>query len=930
LLCYYYDVCNLPDRRLMSVEIVGGSAMTQRKKSQNIGSLMIVVFSAVFLWALTAVVWPVPVVYAGDPTIITITVTSSLETYFYDPGLEEEGGTVYFNNLIGEGGGQVITVTTTVSGSMPITLTGATAFGMTPISDTNSSGELGITYTIGTSAGTENGVLFTVTDSDGLTDTALITFTQDITEPTIISPTLNELSPFLHADGSMLYYGDEVALFWVEGEAQDDGAGPFQATYSDAFESAPQDDDLIPPLYSWEGYYAVAAETDYGNGTITVTVSDQVGNSATQIFTYTRDTDSPDISYGSPPIVEDSPYLYAPYPDGTTVYYSHQMGGTAQSFTVQGSATDNDGGAGLDRATFSSPHLNDPGDDLTFPDWSGTYYVDSSDSGSGTITVTVYDNVSNWSEKTFNYIEDTTNPTVSLTYVTPGSYDEDDPEDWLDADSSNWYNAGDFTAGGGDDWQFTSYTDDDGAGLSSCTAVWDHSTNQSDRTLPCGPGGDGTFLGISSDDDGTVTVTVTLTDYVGNSASDTVLFNIDNTKPTITSPYISEDSDYLYRADDLITVYYGNITLETFTVHGSSDDTGVGLDRAEFSDAFGAAPSDDDTPDAWEGTYYPNDNQNWGSDTITVTVYDRLENYDYENFYYISDTVPPGVDVDCPAVSSDPSWSVSWTGSDSPPASGLKHFDVQYKVEESGGWQDWHTNTSLIEDTFGPTFPIPVQDNTTYCFKVRAKDNVSNVSSYTTGEDCTTYSSGIKKVFLPKLMAPEPNWGFETGDFTSWQQYGQLEQSVSTAMPHSGNYSALLGSPGYPCYGVPVGSAWLRRWVTVPSSGSPTLSFYYRIFTQDKTAPAYYDKLDLFAVYINDYINDSQLVVEDANITYPPTCAQIYDLCSDDWCYVSFSLDAYKGQRIEITFYNYNRADPPANYPERYNTYTYIDDVSVK
>jgi hypothetical protein len=1006
--------------------------MTHRNKSQNMGLLMIVVLSAVFLWALTAVLWPVPVVYAEGPEIITLTVTSSLETYFYDPGLDPTGGTVYFNNLIGEGGGQVITVTTTVSGSMPITLTGATAFGMTPISDTNSTGELGITYTIGTSAGTENGVLFTVTDSDGFTDTALITFTQDITDPlvefddvtnpdydsvgdeldddgsnwydpdhlsagwyftstvtdtlsdpalanaswdhsndaydqltydpgldgdgvfsgvsddgdgvvtvtltitdnvgnsasdlvvfnldntdpTITSPTITEGSAYLHANGLTVYYGDKMGTasqaFTVQGNAQDSGVGLHYVSYSAALNQGYSTDYLH--LEAWYRDYT-ANQSHTTSGVITATVYDRLGNFATQTFTYTRDITSPDISYGSPPIVENSPHD-ALYADGTTVYYSDQMGGTAQSFTVRGDATDNGGGAGLWRATFSSPHLNDPGDDLTFPDWSGIYYVDSSESGSGTITVKVYDNVSNWSQRTFDYVEDTTAPTVVLTDVTDPGYDENTNE--LDTDGSNWYNAGDFTAGGGGGWAFTSDTNDDGAGLASGTAAWDHSNNDFDRPIrDCGPDGDGIFLDASGDGEGTVTVTVTITDNVGNSASDTVVFNIDNTEPTITSPYISEDSDYLYRADDLITIYYGNMALATFTVHGSSqDNTGVGLDRAEFSDAFGAAPSDDDTPDDWAGTYYPNNSQNWGDGTIYVTVYDLLDNAASQTFDYFQDTEPPEVDVTCPPSSSVPSWSVSWSGSDPSPPSGLKHFDVQYWVE-SDGWQDWHTGTLLKQDTFGPDSPIPVQDNTTYCFKVRGEDNVSNVSSWTTGEDCTTYSSGIKRAFLPILWAPDPNWGFETGDFTNWQQHGgELAQSVSTAEHHSGNYSARLGRPGYDCEGgVPIGSAWLRRSVTVPSSGSPTLSFWYKIFSQDKNS-ALSDQYDLFAVYVNG----SQLW-KDANTNDPYGCDTLREL---PWRSGTVSLTDYKGESIQIAFYAYNRPDG------WYNTYVYVDDVSVE
>jgi len=475
--------------------------------------------------------------------------------------------------------------------------------------------------------------------------------------------------------------------------------------------------------------------------------------------------------------------------------------------------------------------------------------------------------------------------------------------------------ADDFTGG---NWTFTSTTNDDGAGRASCSAFWDHSNDTYDHTTGCTLDGDGSFSGVNNDDDGTVTVTVTLTDHVGNSDSDTVLFSIDNTEPTITSPYISEDSDYLYRADDLITIYYGDemTSVQTFTVNGSSNDTGVGLDRAEFSGAFDTAPVSDTTPSTWSGKYYP-DNQDWGNGTITVKVSDWLHNAAYQTFDYIRDKESPMVDVTCPPASSDPSWSVSWNNSSDPPpnASGLKHFDVQYKVE-SGGWQDWHTGTLLTQDTFGPDSPIHVQDNTTYCFRVRAEDNVSNESSYTTGEDCTTYHSGIKKVFLPILVAPNPNWGFETGDFTNWQHGGQLVQSVSTAEHHSGNYSALLGSPSYDCRGgVPVGSAWLRRSVTVPSSGSPTLSFWYKIFTQDKNS-ALSDQYDLFAVYVN-----GGLLWKDANTSDPYGCGTLKEL---EWRPGTISLNDYKGQTIPIAFYVYNRPDG------WYNTYVYVDDVSVQ
>jgi len=877
-----------------------------QQKSRKIGLLMFVVVSAALLWALAALVWPVSVVYADDPEILTITVTSSRGTYFYDPGLDPTGGTVYFNSVGGEGAGQVLTVTVTCSGTAT-RFEGAPAFNDTPPLDFSAPWQ--VTYTVEAGAGTQSGIAFTVTNVlSGTTDTAAITFTQDNTDPAITSPAITEGSVYLHADGLTVYYGDDMMAsqaFTVQGDAQDSGAGLHHVAYTAALNQPYYED--FSHLGSWYRDYT-ANRNNTTSGVITVTIYDRVGNSATQIFTYTRDTISPTIS--SPLIAESSPYLHA---DGTTVYYSNQMGSTSQSFAAQGSAADNTGGAGLYRATFSPALGSSPDPDDTPAEWSGSYSVESSDSGNGTITVKVYDNVSNWSQQTFDYTEDTTNPTVALTYVTPGSYDEDDPDNWLDDDGSNWYKASDFTGG---NWAFTSDTADGGAGRASGSASWDHSANQTDRTLPCGIGGDGTFSGVSGDANGTVTVTVTITDHVGNSANDQVVFNIDNTDPTITSPSISESSPYLHA--DGFTLYYGDEmgSVQVFYVNGSSNDTGVGLDRARFSEAFGATPSDDTTPSAWSGRYDP-DNQDWGNGTITVTVSDRLGNAAYQTFNYLRDTEPPTVDVNCPAVTSVPSWTVSWSASDPPPASGLNHYDVQYKVGAAGSWQNWHMNTLLTQDTFGPTSPINVEDDQTYYFRARAVDNVSNQQQYTTGDDATTYHSGVKKVFLPIIVAPDPNWGFETCNFTSWQHGGQLERSISTNVRHSGSCSALLGNPAYVCQnGVPIGSAWLRRSVTVPSSGSPTLSFWYRIYTQDKNS-ALSDEYDLFAVYING----SQLVVKDANTSDPFGCSALKDL---GWKQRIFSLNAYKGQTIQITFYVYNRPD------KWYNTYVYIDDVSVQ
>jgi hypothetical protein len=286
----------------------------------------------------------------------------------------------------------------------------------------------------------------------------------------------------------------------------------------------------------------------------------------------------------------------------------------------------------------------------------------------------------------------------------------------------------------------------------------------------------------------------------------------------------------------------------------------------------------------------------------------------------IVDTQAPQGNMSCPEGTGSKWFTVSWLATDQGPA-GLRSSDpysVWYKVD-SGGWQDWIIGTSAVMATFGPDSPVTVEYEHTYCFRMRAVDKAGNVWT-SDGNDCTTVSPvypSIKKVFLPLIMAPDPNWGFELGDFTNWQHGGQLAQSVSTAMPYSGTYSALLGKPDYNCsWGVPKGSAWMRRSVKVPSGGSPTLTFWYRIFTQDQN-PSEPWEWDYFAVNIN-----GNEVFKDSNTDEEEICpGPPHDL---GWRPGTVLLAPYTGQTIEITFYNYNEKD------ENYNTYTYVDDVSVQ
>jgi len=342
--------------------------MTQWEKSQSIGVLMIVVFSAMPLWVLTAVVWPVPVVHADDPEILTITVTSNLETYFYDPGLDPTGGTVYFNSVGGEGAGQVLTVTVTCSGtSDDSTFEGAPAFGDTPPLDTSAPWQ--VTYTVEAGAGTQSGIVFTVTNTITETDTAVITFTEDITGPSITSPYISESSDYLHFDGLLtIYYGNDMEsaqTFTVTGHSSDDsGAGLGSVDFSPALGDDPYNQGT---LNDWWGEYS-AASGNTKSGQITVTVYDLLNNSTTQVFTYTRDTGNPTSVAGSPQYDNEAPIVVT-YTNATDtggsglksvrLWYKKEISGTWAD-------------SGLPAETSSSGSFN-----FTPTEGDGTYYFAS-------------------------------------------------------------------------------------------------------------------------------------------------------------------------------------------------------------------------------------------------------------------------------------------------------------------------------------------------------------------------------------------------------------------------------------------------------------------------------------------------------------------------------------------------------------------------
>ncbi len=144
------------------------------------------------------------------------------------------------------------------------------------------------------------------------------------------------------------------------------------------------------------------------------------------------------------------------------------------------------------------------------------------------------------------------------------------------------------------------------------------------------------------------------------------------------------------------------------------------------------------------------------------------------------------------------------------------------------------------------------------------------------------------------------NGGFETGDFTGWSHGGELPQSVTTFQPHDGGYTALLGE--LVLAGLqPESSAWLMQTVVVPAGAIlPTLSFWYRIVTNDvyDWASFHVQVRDSEGMVLADVLRDGYGGLSGTNIPPPGT-----DL---GWKQHTFDLSHYRGQTIQVWFESKN------------------------
>ncbi len=285
------------------------------------------------------------------------------------------------------------------------------------------------------------------------------------------------------------------------------------------------------------------------------------------------------------------------------------------------------------------------------------------------------------------------------------------------------------------------------------------------------------------------------------------------------------------------------------------------------------------------------------------------------------DTVPPQTIITAPTYTEETSFTVSWSATD---GSGVVEYALQYRRDDDVSWTDWVTNSGVISRVFTTTAQT-VAEGHTFIFRITARDMGNNQS-------VTTHAVRVGRyyIFLPLTLRNYPviikNGDFEIGDFTGWQHGGALDQSVEPDEPHNGTYSALLGNPSYANDAVPEGNAWIYQTFEVPDDGTPVLSFWYRIFTYDVISSATYGCCyDYLDVVLEDASGNTLEHLLRDGFTGPWLPNTLNDL---GWRNFTFDLDVYRGRTIRVRFANFNTGGPTDD--PRFNTYTYLDDITVE
>ncbi|MFQ5639417.1 MAG: FG-GAP-like repeat-containing protein [bacterium] len=133
-----------------------------------------------------------------------------------------------------------------------------------------------------------------------------------------------------------------------------------------------------------------------------------------------------------------------------------------------------------------------------------------------------------------------------------------------------------------------------------------------------------------------------------------------------------------------------------------------------------------------------------GSYTLSATILDKAGNQAGTSADIALDgTAPGGAQTSSPAVSSQTSFTVSWSSGSDGAGSGLSGaYDVRVQVD-GGAWAPWLTNFQGTSSVFTG------QQGSTYAFEASARDNVGNIEPFLNTAESTTLIDTISDVTAP-------------------------------------------------------------------------------------------------------------------------------------------------------------------------------------
>ena len=557
------------------------------------------------------------------------------------------------------------------------------------------------------------------------------------------------------------------------------------------------------------------------NNDLDIDIVNNCGEVQTIIITTTTDQQNPVITQSGE--VESNDCLYSAYGTSAQGYYGSTMA-SGVSYTINGTASD--AISELYSITDNTTFGDNPSNTGSLTSWSFVYIIDASDNGDINVVYTAYDKCGNSATDTYDFIEDNTDPSITISLTADGASIDEAP-------NTGYYddNSVDIT---------TSNPSDGQSGLpTNCYSYmltggsWDAFTSTSTK-------------GFTSVADGTYNLSVLIKDNVNNTLIDTIQVIVDTDRPTShTLTFIDGDGyfsgDYAYAFYDAYGDYRiwwnsdigGNlgITINDDGTIGNSgfwkviwDETEVYWTAETNTSALPQTETRSYTGKTGDGDiviYLMNNAGNVQFNLIGLLVDDDLDdptyNFDYEqegtnlvNNYYKSDTVSTNATGEDATLTGSLIQKLYDTDEDyhrfGTSIDPLYSFGVGYRYRLNGGsWSSWYggDNKAVPNEYDRYDFDNHLWSSLTNQYnntlEVEVYDIIGNGNSNTTWVILDTSAPSLTGLSLNETYAP--NW------------YDQLVSSTAQAsITYIENYPYHINA-----------SCSLTHTDDLTSSGSPSL-----------------------------------------------------------------------------------------------------------